>query len=146
VGKLLSLKTAPTPRAAIIDEFGDLTLQRAAFAPTEKRYAQLRDELKSWYADAPGHTEFVERGRRYQLTVSAAANSKTIDIRAAYKKLGLAKFLKACSLTLKALAEFLSEPDIEALTTSAQTGARGFVSTPYGQPAEQAAELPSAVA
>jgi hypothetical protein len=135
LGKLLHLKTAPANRAALIDEYGDIERLRREFAPTEKRYEQLREEIKSWFEASPADKEFIEKGARYQLTVSMRANARIVDIAAVYKKLGLKKFLRACSVTLKALAEFLTEPEIDALASSGRTGARSYVSTPLGLPA-----------
>lgn len=130
MGKLLTLKTASPPnRAAIIDEFGEVSRLRDDFAPTEKRYNQLRDEIKSWYEDKPADEVFIEKGVRFQLDIGACAMAKTVDVAAAYKKLGARKFFKACLITLKALAEHLGQADIEALTSEAQTGPRRFAST-----------------
>jgi hypothetical protein len=134
MGKLLLLKTAtPANRSALIDEAGDIKLKLAAFAATgvERRDKQLTEEFASWYPDKP-EEEFIEKGQRYELRISARRNVTTIDIRAAYKKLGLRKFLSACSLTLKALAEFLTEPEVDCLTSTARTGSRAFVTTPLG--------------
>ncbi len=130
MGKLLALKTAPADRAAIIDEFGDIAKLRADFAPTEKRHKQLSDEIKTWYEDSPADQDFVEKGTRYQLDISPCSNVTLIDVKAAKKKLGLAKFLKCVSITLKALAVFLTEPEIAELTSTEQTGYRSYKPTP----------------
>jgi len=134
VGQLLALKTAPANRAALIDEAGALDLQLAVFAATgvERRRKQLTEEFGSWYADKAADGEFLERGLAFQLKISPRRNSTSINIRGAYKKLGIARFLQAATLTLKALGEFLSEPEIEALSSTARTGARSFVTTPIG--------------
>jgi hypothetical protein len=135
VGKLLTLKTASPPnRAALIDEFGNLSKLRDEFAPFEKRHGQLRDEIKSWYEGRPGDVTFTEKGLLFQLDVTACANAKAIDLRAAYKKLGLPKFLKACSMTFKALGEYLGQADIDELTSESQTGPRRFTATPITPP------------
>lgn len=130
MGKLLSLKTAQKDRAAIIDEFGDVDKQRKAFAPIEKRYGQLRDEIKSWHDSAPGAEEFTEKGTRWQLDVGTRADVTTVKIYAVFRKLGITKFLKACTVTLKALADFLPEAEIDQLTTVARTGSRNISVTP----------------
>jgi hypothetical protein len=137
MGKLLLLKPAAAARAALISEAGALDLKIAAFAATgiERRRKQLGEEFASWYLDKPPDEEFIERGRGFELRVSARRNVTAIDIRGAYKKLGLARFLKSASLTLKALAEFLSQPEIDALSSTARTGSRSFVTTPIGAPA-----------
>lgn len=136
MGKLLLLKKAVPNRAAIIDEFGDVCALRAGFAPTEKRHKQLADEIKSWYEDAAAAREFTEKGDRYQLAISMRSLAKTINIRAAYKKLGINKFLAACTITLKALGELLSEPEVDALWEEDRTGHRSYVTTPFAVPAE----------
>lgn len=147
MGKLLTLKIATPPnRAAIIDEFGAVSALRDAFGPTEKRYGQLRDEIKTWYKDSPGDKDFIEKGLRFQLDVSMAAEARTIDIKGAYKKLGLAKFLKACTLTLKALGEFLGAADVDALTSTGRTGSRNYTPTPMGRPVEAIKDTTKAAA
>jgi hypothetical protein len=148
VGKLLLLDTASPPnRAALIDERLDLKLRIDAFAATglKKRADQIDEEIASWYVDKHPDAEFVEKGTRSQLTVSMRANQTTIDVRAAYKILGLKQFLLACSITLKALGELISPAEINALSTSARTGSRRFVFTPLGQPADNVAARPDAV-
>lgn len=144
MGKLLALKQAPANRAAIIDEFGDVEKQRREFAPTERRHKQLLDEIKSWYESLPGDKDAVEKGTRYQLAISMRANATTVDVKAAHKKLGLTKFLKACTLTLKALGEYLSQPEIDALTATDRTGSRSFVTTPLVGPPPSPDSLPEA--
>jgi hypothetical protein len=139
VGKLLTFKTAsPHNRAAIIDEFGNLCRLRDEFAPFEKRYGQIREEIKTWYEQQPGEKVFTEKGRRYQLDVGMCANARTIDIRAAYKKLGLRKFLKDCSMTLKALGEYLGQSEIDEITSESHIGPRKLTTTPIAIPEEAA--------
>jgi hypothetical protein len=137
VGKLLTLKTASPPnRAAIIDEFGNLCRLRDEFAPFEKRHGQLYKEIKTWYENEPAEKTFTEKGLRYQLDVGMQAEAKTINMRLAYKILGLEKFLKACTLTLKALGELLGSAEIDCLTTLARTGHRIYIPTLITRPAE----------
>lgn len=128
MGKLLQLKTSPPNKAALIDEFGDVERLRREFAPTERRYQQLRDEIAGWCPDP--EKEYVEKGHRYELLISRRDEQRKVDVKAAQKKLGLTKFLKACSLTMKALEAFLPKPEIEALTTKARTGPRTLIPTP----------------
>jgi hypothetical protein len=135
MGKLLALKTAPANRAALIDEFGDISKLRKAFAPTEARHKQLQEEIKTWHADDDAATPFTEKGRRWQLDVSACSHVTVIDNRATYKKLGLPRFLKAVTITLKALKELLlTEPEISELTSVEQIGFRSLVATPLVLP------------
>ena len=132
MGKLLALKTAPANRAALIDEAGDLGRKIAAWKATgiERRDKQIAEEMATWYTDAAADQDFTEKGLRYTLSVSPRANQTSINIRAAYKILGLAKFLTACTLTLKALKQHLSEPEVLALTSSDRTGHRTYGLTP----------------
>jgi hypothetical protein len=138
MGKLLAMQTAAPDRAAIIDEFGDIALKRLAFAPTEKRFKQLSDEMKSWYQDAPADKTFTEKGQRYQLDVSMCSNVTAINIRAVYKIVGIAKFLKACTLSLKAVGELLSVPEVAAVSSVERTGWRSLATTPISRPTVEA--------
>lgn len=140
MGKLLSLRTAPPNKAALIDEAGDLRQKIAAWKATgiERRDKQLAEEMASWYTDAAADQDFTERTNRYTLSVSPRANQTSINIRAAYKILGLKTFLTACTVTLKALKEHLSEPEVLALTSSERTGHRTYGLTPIVRPAAEA--------
>lgn len=136
MGKLLTLTTSPAARAALIDELGDLKAKKAAFAPTEKRLKQVSDEVASWYDDrAPAET-YVEKGYRYQLTVSARLNVTSVNIRAVYRILGVRKFLDICTVTLTAIREVLTDAEVLAVTSLDRTGYRRLDTTPLGTPAE----------
>lgn len=121
----------PTPPASIpakdVDRFCDLYFERIAFAPKEKEYQAFLDVMKLRHKDMPPLEGLTEAGLRYNLSVSMCAKVTTIDVRGAWKKLGAAKFRKVCTVTLKALAEFLTTPEIELLSSSARTGYRTYL-------------------
>jgi hypothetical protein len=144
MGQLLQLSktTTPADKAAVIDEFGDACAKVKAFEPTRKRHEQLRDEIASWYADKAADQDFAARGARYDLWVSMRSNQRKVNIAAAFRALGVRKFLKVCTVTLTALKEILSEPDAEALTTESRTGYRRIWTTPSIRPTVE--ETPAA--
>lgn len=128
MGKLLLIKTAPRDRAALIDEYGAAAELRDRFAPTEKRYHALREEINSWCPEAD--LTYTEKGARYMLAISTRAVERKVGAKEAYKALGLAKFLRAASVSLKALGEFLSAPDIDRIAVASRTGSRTISATP----------------
>jgi hypothetical protein len=134
MGQVVSINTAKRP--AIIDELGDTTRRSDEYAATgnERRRKQLQDEVQAWYAAEPADAEYAATGARYDLRVSPRRVVTAIDTKKAYKALGLARFLKACTLTIKALSSLLPAPDVDALTTSERTGSRGLTLTPLAAP------------
>ncbi len=113
--------------AALIDEFGDVVLLRDAFAPTERRYAQLREKLKDLLAEAGADEEFTPKGERFTLRISARSIERKVDLKAARRMLGATVFLQVCSVTIAALGNFLAKPQVEALLISERTGSRSYV-------------------
>jgi hypothetical protein len=144
--KVVSLP-APAPGALTpneVDEYRDLSEKRDLFQLSEKRYQALREKLKVRYANEPGDLIFAEVGMRSRIDVSIASTQTTVNIRAAYKKLGVGKFLAICSVTLKALGDLLTVPEIADLTSTSRTGSRSFSVTPLGAPAQ--APVPQGIA
>ena len=130
MGKLLLLKNATKDRAALIDEYGNVDRLRKEFAPYEKRYQALRAEIASWYEASPPDATYIEKGLRYTIEIGARATESTINVKGAHKALGLVKFLKACSITLKALRAALAPEEADKLVSTARTGSRSISSTP----------------
>jgi hypothetical protein len=120
--------------AALIDEFGDLVRLRDAFAPNERRYAKLRDQFKELLAEAGAgaEEEFAVSGERFILNISARSVERKVDIKAARRHLGVTVFMQCVSVTLSALSNFLSKPEVEALTFSERTGSRSYVPNARG--------------
>jgi hypothetical protein len=113
-----------------VDDFGDVVKLRDAFAPTERLYQKLRNELSGLAAAGDPEAEFVVTGERYTLRISSCSIERKVDIQKARKKLGAAAFLECCSVTLKALGNFLAAPDVDALAVSTRTGSRSYVPVP----------------
>jgi hypothetical protein len=112
--------------AALIDEFGYLAGLRDAFAPTERRFQKLRDQLRELTSDEGAEEEFTVSGERYILDISAKSIERKVNLKAARRKLGVTLFMQCCSVTLSALSNFLAKPDVEALTLSERTGYRRY--------------------
>ncbi len=125
-------KNPPAPEipASLIDEFGDLQKLRDEFAPTEALYQKRYKELKDLLAAAPPEATFVESGERWTLDISARRFERTVDVKRVRKRLGVELFLRVCSVSMKALESYLLKPEIEALTSSAQTGSRTYAVQP----------------
>lgn len=116
--------------AALIDEFGDIVALRDAFAPTEKRYQQLRKQFEALLGGAGAEEEFTPSGERFSLNISARSIDRYVPVKVARKRLGLAAFMECCSVTLKSLENFLLKPEIDALAVSERTGSRSYVPLP----------------
>ena len=115
---------------SLIDDFGDLKKLHDDFAPTEKLYNAARDQLNSYLENEPADTTYIEEGTRWTLDIGACGFVSSIDLKVIQKLLGPRNFLKACTVTFKALEAFLLKPQIDALKTTEQTGPRKFVTSP----------------
>jgi len=109
-----------------VDDFGDVCAKREAFAPTERLYNRLRDQLKDLVADADPDAEFLVKGERYTLRISARSMQRKVDLPKVKKLLGAARFLEAATVTLTALANYLTKPQIETVVYEEQSGSRSF--------------------
>jgi hypothetical protein len=125
----MEIKPGTIP-AQTVDDFGDLQLLVDRFAPTQARYNKLRDELKALIADKDPAADFIVRGNRYTVEISARATERSVDVAKAKKALGVERFLEACSVTITALGRFLAKPEVEKLLISSQTGSRKFNAVP----------------
>lgn len=109
-----------------IDDFGDVAKLREEFAPTERRYNKLRDQLKELCKGKDPNAAYIMRGERFTVQISPCTFESQVDVPAARKALGAERFLKACTVTLRSLANLLPRPEAEALTVSVQTTTRSF--------------------
>lgn len=119
------------PRS-LIDDFGEVQAAHDAFKPTEALYVKLGNELKALVANSPATETFVRSGDRYSLDIGAQSFESVVDIKKARKKLGAVNFLAAVTVTLKALAKFLTQPEVDALVEKQQIGYRKYVATKLG--------------
>jgi hypothetical protein len=125
-----------------VDDFGDLAKLREEFAPTELLYKKLRAELNALCAGAAPEDEFVVKGERYTLRISACQMNREVDVPAARKKLGWEKFLACCTVTLAAISNYLTKPECDALTIESMTGPRRYLTVPIAAARSQADPLP----
>jgi hypothetical protein len=116
----------------LVDDYGDVVKLRDAFAPHERLYNKLQAQLKELCVGADPNKEYVVKGARYTLHISPCKFQNEVDIPRAKRKLGVEKFLEACTLTLKSLGNYLAKPDVDALTISVQGTSRSFSPTPNG--------------
>jgi hypothetical protein len=126
--------TLPKPTlvvpASLCDEYGDLSILKDQFSPTQTRYNKCRDQLAKLVADYDPDAEFRVEGDRFRVMISARGWERRADKEKVRKALGAQKFLEAASVTLKALETYLLKPDIEKLTFSEQTGPRTYEPVP----------------
>jgi hypothetical protein len=119
---------------SLVDEYGDVIAARDAFAPTERLYRKLSEQLKNLVAGEDDNAEFLVRGERYTLRISARSMESKVDVPAVRKRLGAATFLLVAQVTKKALEGWLLRPEIEALCISTHTGPRSFDAVPIAKP------------
>jgi hypothetical protein len=120
-----------------VDDFGDVAKLREAFAPTERLYNKLRDQIKELCRGKDPAAAYTMRGDRYTLKISPCTFEAQVDVVAARKKLGAERFLSACSITLRALANLLPRPEVDALTRTVRTTTRTFTPVARAQAVEE---------
>jgi hypothetical protein len=113
--------------ASLIDDYCEAKALHDAFKPTEALYTKLGNELKKLLESSPATETFCESGSRFTLDISAGGFESVVNIKAARRKLGAVNFLAAVTVTLKALGNFLTKPEVDALVTKEQTGPRNYV-------------------
>jgi hypothetical protein len=109
-----------------VDDYADLLKLREAFAPTERKYQKLHNELKELCRPLDPNKEYSAQGERNSIRISPCKFENEVDIPRAKRKLGVEKFLECCTVTLKALSYFLPKPDVDALTISVQGSTRSY--------------------
>lgn len=124
-------KKADTPkeptREEIIDELGRLDAEIAADGIATKltRIKTLRETVRAWSETEPAEKPLLYEGKAYSVTLTPRENQRSIrSLQAVYKALGIAKFIVACSLTLKALEEAVGKENIGKYVTEERTGSR----------------------
>lgn len=120
-----------------VDDYADLVKLRDAFAPTERKYQALQKQLKELCAGADPNKEYLMKGERNALRISACKFDSEVDVAKAKRKLGVEKFLECCTVTLKALANYCTKPEVDALTISVQGSSRSFSVVPLTDKSNQ---------
>lgn len=115
---------AVDPRAAIVDEIGDLESLLAPLKPKQARLDALRTELRASYDDAPGAEAFRADGTRYFVMVGERGDQTVVDTAKLYKRIGWKAFLVLANVTVKALWALPKEVQAECKSTSENTGPR----------------------
>lgn len=122
--------TLPKPTlivpASLCDDYGDLSILKDQFAPTQARYNKCREQLAKLVADCDPEAEFRVEGERYRVLISARGFERRVDIAAARKTLGAATFLEVATVTLRALEAYMLKPEIDKITLTEQTGPRSY--------------------
>lgn len=111
---------------AKVDEYGRLKASiPAAVYEKIKAGEILRKEIESWYAGQPAEDEFVARGRRWQVLVSARAMKRTIiNMNRLCEFLGIAKFLVLCAFRLEDVDRYVPDPQRAEVLKIDRTGPR----------------------
>lgn len=124
LGMIQEIRSHGLIDASLIDEFGELSRQRDLMKPVEKRLKELAETFQACLADHPPEAPISITGKLYVLQVGPRSEeTKIVSMRKVYKALGVIRFLKLCSITLKAVKENL--PALyESLVVTEATGPR----------------------
>jgi hypothetical protein len=127
-------RKSQTERAALeqkkelIDEYGRLEAELVPTRAKLRRLEELGRVIRTDAAKADPEQPVTLSGNSYEIVLGAAGmQTKITDMAAAYRLLGREKFLKAASLTLKALEQHADAAAIAALTARERTGPRPLV-------------------
>jgi hypothetical protein len=127
-------------KEAVIDEFGQLDREVAAFKPTLDRHKLLKEKILSWFPELPGDQAASVSGLLYDANISPRENERRIlDMASVYKNVGKARFLEICKLTLKALEGTMGVEQAAAFFVSERTGPRKVTAIPKAPPRAVAA-------
>jgi hypothetical protein len=119
-----TVKAPAVDRLAIVDEYGDLSRESAAFSPKERRLTELRKIIQGWYESEPPAKDFIAEGKRFAIAVGPREYQKKVHPGRLYKLIGLKRLLAIVSVTLEALkAAGLEALSVHCVDTS-QTGKR----------------------
>lgn len=138
--KLQLVMSPTTPsRESILDEYGELSRQVAAFDPIKKRHEKLRTQILTWYPDLPDEESKALSGDLYDVTITPRETQRRIiNMSRVYRGLGRDKFFKVCKVTIEALEEAFGKIGAAAHLVSQQTGPRHVVAVAKASPAAPA--------
>ncbi|GAC1699960.1 MAG: hypothetical protein NVS9B4_00430 [Candidatus Acidiferrum sp.] len=125
---------------ALIDEFGELDRQVAAFRPTLDRRLALAAEIQNWFVDLGPEEAATLEGRLYTLQVSACAHQrKIVSMKKLFRRIGQSLFLNWCTFPLTAIDRLLTGADTSDLVIEARTGNRTIKAVARAAPKQRAA-------
>jgi hypothetical protein len=118
-------------QALLIDEYGELDRQIAAFASVPKRHKVLKDIIAGWF-DASPEEEHEAHGRLYTVRISARAREHTFLVDPKnwrksgmfrlYRFLGMERFFSTCKFPVSEVKALT--PDPVAFLEETRTGTR----------------------
>lgn len=134
--------TEPKPDllAAWIDELGDIQKKLAPHRALILREKDLKEFIRARYDDKDAEKEFSPEGSRFVALLGAKGiERRIVDMPRVFTALRKASFLKACSMTMKALegaAIAAGCPElVEAVLLQDRTGHRSLKVVEKGTPA-----------
>lgn len=110
-------------RRKAVDEYGKLTAKLAPYRADLARLTDLAKAIRAWAEDSSPQANLSFAGNKFVCSLGPCGlESKITNMGDVYKTLGHEKFLKSCSMTLKALEA--AGGDMAVLTVKTQTGTR----------------------
>lgn len=92
-----SAEPEPARRARIIDEFAAIRQQMMAWKPAvnphAERFAELQQEILSWFEGDPAEKKIIAEGNLYTLPISPRQNKRTVfNIVGFLRKIGAKRY------------------------------------------------------
>ena len=116
-------------RRKTVDEYGSLIVKLAPFKADVARLADLAKSIRDWTKDESPGVNVAFEGDSFIASLGPCGMETVIpDMNVVYQSLGHERFLKSCSMSLKALEA--AGADVATLTVKQQTGTRGLTVTP----------------
>jgi hypothetical protein len=110
---------------ASVDEYGELKRQIDAFRPVVIRAKALEDLIESWYAGSPAEESFLAEGKRYLAQIGPRSmERKIVRMDRLYRKLGLKRFLAACTFRLGDVDRLVPKAEHPEFLSEGRTGRR----------------------
>jgi len=127
------------PRAAVVDEYGELERKIALLAPTIARRDALREKILSWCAGQPADEAVTVQGAQYRIDITPCEYKRFIpNMAAVFRLFGQDKFLQYCTFPLGILDSQLSKAEQRAVIRKERLGSRRISAVAKAAPARAA--------
>ena len=125
------IDSAAKARAAIVDEYGEISQKMALWAPPlnphAQRFAELQLQILSWYQDEAAEQKFIAEGARFKVPVKARKLNRTVvNIPKLLKIFGLKKIAELWEPPLNVIEREIPKDKLELYITEERTGNRAL--------------------
>ena len=125
------IDSAAKARAAIVDEYGEISQKMAPWAPPlnphAQRYTELQIQILSWYQNEPAEKKFIAEGARFKVPVTARKLHRTVvNIPKLLKIWGLKRIAELWEPPLNVIERELPKDKHSLYITEERTGTRAL--------------------